>query len=149
LQAGSGARATQAFYAQWKHDRLVIDKWFSLQITQARPEAAAEMAETLTRHPDFTLRNPNRFRATLGALTMSPAGFHHASGRGYRLLADMLIRLDPLNPQTTARMCSAFETWRRYDPARQALIAEALDHILATPGLSRDTTEMISRIRGI
>ncbi|MGR3698206.1 MAG: aminopeptidase N C-terminal domain-containing protein, partial [Roseovarius sp.] len=105
-------------------------------------------AETLTHHPDFTLRNPNRFRATLGALTMSPAGFHHASGRGYRLLADMLVRLDPLNPQTTARMCSAFETWRRYDPVRQGMIAAELDRILATPNLSRDTTEMVGRIRG-
>ncbi len=148
LQAGAGARATEAFYAQWNHDRLVIDKWFSLQILQARPEAAAEVAETLTRHPDFTLRNPNRFRATLGALSMAPAGFHHASGRSYRLLADMLIRLDPLNPQTTARMCSAFETWRRYDPQRQSMIVAELERILATPDLSRDTTEMLGRIRG-
>ncbi|SEL80891.1 aminopeptidase N [Roseovarius azorensis] len=148
LQAGTGDRATEAFYAQWKHDRLVIDKWFSLQIIHAAPEETARIAARLTKHPDFTLRNPNRFRATLGALAMSPAGFHHASGRGYRLLADMLIRLDPLNPQTTARMCSAFETWRRYDDVRQGLIAAELDRILATPGLSRDTTEMVNRIRG-
>ncbi|MGR3547553.1 MAG: aminopeptidase N [Roseovarius sp.] len=148
LQAGTGDRVTEAFYTQWQHDRLVIDKWFSLQIMHAAPERAAEVAETLTHHPDFTLRNPNRFRATLGALTMSPAGFHHASGRGYRLLADMLVRLDPLNPQTTARMCSAFETWRRYDPVRQGMIAAELDRILATPNLSRDTTEMVGRIRG-
>jgi aminopeptidase N len=148
LQAGTGDRATEAFYTQWKHDRLVIDKWFSLQIMQAVPERAAEVAERLTHHSDFTLRNPNRFRATLGALSGSPAGFHHASGRGYRLLADMLIRLDPLNPQTTARMCSAFETWRRYDPVRQGMLAAELDRILATPNLSRDTTEMVGRIRG-
>ncbi len=148
LQAGAGDRATEAFHAQWHHDRLVIDKWFSLQIIHAAPEETAQTAERLTEHADFTLRNPNRFRATLGALAMSPAGFHHVSGRGYRLLADMLIRLDPLNPQTTARMCSAFETWRRYDDARQGLIAAELDRILATPGLSRDTTEMVSRIRG-
>jgi aminopeptidase N len=77
---------------------------------------------------------------------MSPAGFHHASGKGYKLLADWLISLDPLNPQTTARMCTAFETWRRYDAQRQALIRAELDRIRATPGLSRDTGEMVSRI---
>ena len=93
------------------------------------------------------MKNPNRFRATLGALAMSPAAFHQASGAGYDLLADWLIRLDPLNPQTTARMCSAFETWKRYDSARQSLIAAQLDRILAQPGLSRDTTEMLERIR--
>jgi len=149
LQAGKGAAAADAFYEQWRHDRLVIDKWFSLQILQAVPEDTADTAAHLTAHPDFTIRNPNRFRATLGALAMSPAGFHHGSGKGYALLADWLIALDPLNPQTTARMCSAFETWRRYDGDRRALIAAQLDRILATPNLSRDTTEMVSRIRGV
>ena len=148
LQAGKGHEATNRFYDQWQHDRLVIDKWFMLQIVHAAPDQAATTTEALTKHPDFTIRNPNRFRATLGALAMNPAGFHHASGDGYRVLADWLIALDPLNPQTTARMCSAFETWKRYDTSRQAMIAEQLDRILATPDLSRDTNEMVSRIRG-
>ena len=146
LQSGRGDAAARAFYDQWQHDRLVIDKWFSLQVLYAAPEDTADTAARLTEHPDFTIRNPNRFRATLGALAMSPAGFHHASGKGYTLLADWLISLDPLNPQTTARMCTAFETWRRYDPQRQALIRAELDRIRATPGLSRDTGEMVSRI---
>ncbi|WP_135501526.1 aminopeptidase N [Roseovarius aestuariivivens] len=148
LQAERGAAATEAFYDQWKDDRLVMDKWFMLQIVQATPDKAAEVTEHLTRHPDFTMKNPNRFRATLGALAMNSAGFHHVSGRGYALLADWLIKLDPLNPQTTARMSTAFETWKRYDAGRQAQIGAELDRILASPGLSRDTTEMVSRIRG-
>ena len=148
LTAGKGEQAVAAFYEQWKEDRLVIDKWFGLQISMADPAQAAEVASALTQHPDFTMKNPNRFRATLGALAMSPAGFHRADGAGYKLLADWLIKLDPLNPQTTARMCSAFETWKRYDSDRQALIAAQLDRILAQDGLSRDTTEMLTRIRG-
>jgi len=148
MRAGKGADVSDAFYRQWRHDRLVLDKWFGLQILNADPAEAAETAARLTAHPDFTLRNPNRFRAVLGALAGFPAGFHHASGRGYRLMADMLVALDPLNPQTAARMCAAFETWRRYDSARQGLIAAEMDRILATPGLSRDTTEMLGRIRG-
>ena len=146
LQAGKGEAATRAFYDQWQHDRLVIDKWFMLQILHADPADAADIAAQLTEHPDFTMKNPNRFRATLGGLTASPAGFHHGSGKGYALLADWLIRLDPLNPQTTARMCSAFETWKRYGADRQARIRSQLERILDTPNLSRDTTEMITRI---
>lgn len=148
LQAGAGTEPARAFYDQWRHDRLVIDKWFSLQVTRAAPEAAADIAARLTGHPDFDMKNPNRFRATLGALAMAPAGFHRADGAGYRLLAGWLIRLDPINPQTAARMCAAFETWKRYDAQRQALIRAELDRILATPGLSRDTAEMVGRIRG-
>ena len=146
LQAGKGDAATAAFYDQWQHDRLVVDKWFMLQILHADPAEAAATAARLTEHPDFTMKNPNRFRATLGGLTASPAGFHHASGKGYALLADWLIQLDPLNPQTTARMCSAFETWQRYDADRQARIRAQLERILDTPNLSRDTTEMVTRI---
>ncbi|MGB7317783.1 MAG: DUF3458 domain-containing protein, partial [Planktotalea sp.] len=146
LRAGVGKDALAAFYEQWRHDRLVMDKWFGLQVSCAEPEDAAQIATMLTRHPDFDHKNPNRFRATLGALTMHHAGFHHISGKGYSLLADWLITLDPVNPQTTARMCSAFQTWKRYDPTRQEMIRIELERILAQPNLSRDTTEMLTRI---
>ncbi len=148
LQAGRGKGAVRAFYEQWRQDRLVLDKWFMLQVLHAPPEDAADVARALTEHADFDMKNPNRFRAVLGGLTGNAAGFHHVSGRGYTLLADWLIRLDPVNPQTTARMCTAFETWRRYDGERQTMIRAQIDRILATEGLSRDTTEMLSRIRG-
>ena len=82
----------------------------------------------------------------MGALAGHHAGFHHASGAGYRLLAENLIALDKLNPQTTARMCAAFQTWKRYDADRQALIRAELERIAGTEGLSRDTTEMVTRI---
>ncbi len=114
----------------------------------AAPDQAAATVARLTEHPAFDMKNPNRFRAVLGALTANHAGFHHDSGAGYATLADWLIRLDPLNPQTAARMSTAFETWPRYDADRQAMIRAALDRILATPGLSRDLSEMAGRMRG-
>ena len=147
LQENVGETALAKFYEQWKHDRLVMDKWFGLQVSCAAPEDTATTAETLTSHADFDHKNPNRFRATLGALAMRHAGFHHISGRGYTLLADWLITLDPINPQTTARMCSAFQTWKRYDEARQNMMLAEIDRILSQPNLSRDTTEMLTRIR--
>jgi aminopeptidase N len=148
IRASKGSAALQMFEAQWRNDRLVMDKWFGLQVMEADPEDAHEVVETLTKHASFNWKNPNRFRSVLGAFTAHHAGFHHASGAGYRLLADWLIKLDPVNPQTTARMCSAFQTWKRYDTDRQAMIKTELDRILAQPGLSRDTTEMLTRIRG-
>jgi aminopeptidase N len=145
---GGGQPELAAFAAQWGHDRLVMDKWFSLQVMLAPPADAAPLADRLTRHPDFDWRNPNRFRSVLGALSAHHAGFHHASGAGYRLLADWLIRLDPVNPQTAARMSTAFETWARYDAGRQSLARGELDRILSQPGLSPDLSEMAGRLRG-
>ena len=147
LQSDRGVTETKAFFDQWQEDRLVMDKWFALQIACAAPEKAAVTARSLTGHVLFDIKNPNRFRSVFGALAMNHAGFHHASGAGYALLTDFLLQLDPLNPQTTARMCAAFQTWKRYDADRQTLICAQLDRIAALDGLSRDTHEMISRIQ--
>ena len=45
LDIGKGIPETAAFYAQWAHDRLVIDKWFALQVSHADPAQAAEITE--------------------------------------------------------------------------------------------------------
>ena len=146
LAIGRGEAEAERFHRRWSDDPLVIDKWFALQVARAAPERAVGTAARLTEHPQFGLR-PNRFRAVLGALAGHPAGFHAADGSGYRLVADWLIRMDPVNPQTAARLAGAFETWRRYDDHRQALAREALDRVAAEPELSRDTREMVERIR--
>ncbi|MDJ0822075.1 MAG: aminopeptidase N [Paracoccaceae bacterium] len=146
IRAGRGEAALASFRDQWRDDRLVMDKWFGLQVSVSEPVDTAEVAARLTQDADFDWKNPNRFRAVLGALAMHHAGFHRADGAGYRLLTDWLIRLDDANPQTTARMCSAFQTWRRYDADRQALIRAQLERLLAKPNLSRDTSEMVTRI---
>ncbi|WP_245873090.1 aminopeptidase N [Albidovulum inexpectatum] len=146
IDGGRGAREIAAFYERWKDNRLVIDKWFALQVAHAQPDMAAQVAARLAEHPDFEWKNPNRFRALMGALAANHAGFHHISGAAYRFYADWLIRLDPVNPQTTARMSAAFETWTRYDAERRAMIRAELGRIRQTPDLSRDTFEMVSRI---
>jgi aminopeptidase N len=146
IEGGRGAREIAAFYEHWKDNRLVIDKWFAVQVAHAKPDAAAQIAERLSQHPDFEWKNPNRFRSLMGALAANHAGFHHVSGAAYRFYADWLLQLDAVNPQTTARMSTAFETWTRYDGNRKVLIRAELERIAATPDLSRDTFEMVTRI---
>ena len=146
LDIGTGQDELAGFAEKWASDRLVMDKWFAVQIAMAAPDAVAQTTQTLTARVDFDWKNPNRFRSVVGAMTSHHAGFHHASGDGYRLLADWLIRLDPLNPQTAARMSTAFETAGRYDADRQGMMRGELQRILATPGLSRDLSEMAGRM---
>jgi aminopeptidase N len=148
LDIGRGQAELSAFEAKWADDRLVMDKWFALQIGFATPDQAAAVTDRLTRHPLFDWKNPNRFRAVIGAISAHHAGFHHPGGAAYNLVADWLIRLDPLNPQTAARMSTAFETWGRYDADRQALATAALRRIMGTEGLSRDLAEMAGRMLG-
>ncbi|WP_420325674.1 aminopeptidase N [Mameliella sp.] len=148
VRAGKDTEALSSFEQQWKGDRLVMDKWFGLQIGMTAPDNVVPRAEALTGHPDFDWKNPNRFRAVMGSVAMSHAGFHRKDGAGYALLTDWLIRLDDLNPQTTARMTSAFQTWKRYDADRQDLMRAELERLQAKPKLSRDTGEMVARILG-
>jgi aminopeptidase N len=148
LDVGAGVVELADFAAKWQGDRLVMDKWFAIQVAAAAPENVAGVVRDLTARADFDYKNPNRFRAVIGALSANHAGFHQASGEGYALLADWLIRLDPLNPQTASRMSTAFESWPRYDADRQAMMRAALQRILTTPGLSRDLSEMAGRMLG-
>ncbi|WP_341861183.1 aminopeptidase N [Gymnodinialimonas sp. 57CJ19] len=139
--------AAAAFEAQWQHERLVLDKWFMISVASAPSAEALDTAGALSHHALFDWKNPNRFRALIGGLVANPAAFHDPSGRGYDFVAKWLIRMDGANPQTAARMSSAFDTWRRYDADRQALMQNALSRMAASPGLSRDLAEMVSRMQ--
>ena len=76
-----------------------------------------EHVKALGRHPDFTLRNPNRVRSLYMAFTGAPLGFHAESGEGYRLIADLILELDPINAQTAARFVPPLGRWRRMEPS--------------------------------
>ena len=146
IGGGQGQTAVATFYERWKDNANVLDKWFAIQIAQSPPETTVQVAQTLTEHPDFHWKTPNRFRSVIGALGGNAAGFHDPSGAGYRLVADWLIRLDPVNPQTAARMSAVFETWRRYDGDRQDMMRDALTSIRSAPDLSGDMREMVTRM---
>ncbi len=137
--------ALARFFAAWSHDELVIDKWFALQARSSLP-ATPQRVRDLTRHPAFERKNPNRVRALVGAFSQgNQLHFHDASGAGYAFLADEVISLDPANPTLAARLVQPLGTWRRHDPARQALMQRQLERVLAIPDLSKNTYEMVSK----
>ena len=136
--------ALDIFYNRYADNGLVIDKWFQTQALSSRDDTGRLVAE-LARHPDFTLANPNRARALIGAYGANQRAFNATDGSGYRFLADQLIALDKLNPQTAAKLLPPLGRWRRFDPARSGLMRAELERIVATPGLSRDLFEQASK----
>ncbi|MGH6633289.1 MAG: DUF3458 domain-containing protein, partial [Sphingopyxis sp.] len=138
------AHALDIFYQRYRDNPLVLDKWFQVQAWSLRADTV-DAVKALAQHPDFTLANPNRVRSLYGALTGNQAAFHQADGAGYRLIAELVIALDPKNPQTSAKMIPSLGRWKRFDDARQALMKAELERILAQPGLSRDVTEQASK----
>ncbi|UAK24823.1 aminopeptidase N [Sphingomonas nostoxanthinifaciens] len=140
-------RALADFYARYRDDPLVIDKWFSAQALSTRADTATQVA-ALSRHPDFTIANPNRMRALIGAFAVNQRAFHDLAGGGYAFVADMILAVDRRNPQTAARLVPALGRWRRFEPARSAAMRAELERIIATPGLSKDVCEQVSKSLG-
>jgi aminopeptidase N len=144
IDSAERTAALAAFHAKWHDDPLVLDKWFSIQASSPLPETVAHV-RALSAHADFDLRNPNRIRALVGAFAANQVRFHDATGAGYRFLADIVIQLDPSNPQVAARIVGPLGQWRRMDAARQALMQSESRRILALPGLSTNTYEIVSK----
>ncbi len=133
------------FYARYAADALVVDKWFSLQATIPQPDTL-ENVRSLTAHPAFSLTNPNRVRALIGAFAQgNVTQFNRADGLGYDFVADTVLALDPKNPQISARLATAFRTWRTLESGRRAKAEAALKRIKAAPGLSRDLADIVER----
>ena len=137
--------ALDDFYARWRHDGLVVDKWFVLQATSRLP-GTLDVVQGLMGHPDFTLRNPNRVRSLIGGFCQAnPARFHDPAGAGYRFLADQVLTLDPLNPQVAARLLTPLRNWRRFETGYATAMRTELQRIQAAPELSRDVYEIVSK----
>ncbi len=137
--------ALAAFHAAWRADELVLDKWFAIQAVSPLPGTLAAV-RALTEHEDFDWKNPNRVRAVIASFASgNQVRFHEASGAGYRFLAETVKRLDPINGQIAARLVQPLGQWRRTDPGRQTAMRAALADVLALPGLSKGTYEMVSK----
>lgn len=139
--------ALDIFYNRYRDNALVLDKWFTTQALSTRTDAF-EQVEELAGHRDFTLTNPNRARALIGAFAMNQKAFHRIDGAGYRFLADRLIALDRINPQTAAKMLPPLARWRRFDAARGQRMRAELERILSVPGLSKDMLEQVGKSLG-
>jgi aminopeptidase N len=138
-------KALAAFHAQWRHEPLVLDKWFAAQARDPG-EGAIGRILALTAHPDFEADNPNRLRALVqGFSSANPARFHDKTGAGYRFLADQILAVDGFNPMTAARLVEPLGAWRRYAPQLAALMREQLERIRGHAGLSKNVLELVSR----
>ena len=136
--------ALDAFYARWQDEALVVDKWLSTEALSRLP-GTVERVRQLSTHPAFTLHNPNKVYALLGAFGGNQVNFHAADGSGYRFMTEQALALDAINPQVASRMARNFERYKRYEPGRRTLMRAALEQIAATPGLSRETAEVVEK----
>ncbi len=139
------AAALDAFYAMFKDEALVVDKWLGLQAAARGPKTLDRVKALLT-HEAFSIKNPNKVRSLIGMFCNgNPAGFHAADGSGYAFWAEKVVELDAINPQIAARLARAASSWNKLEPKRRALLKAALAGISTKTGLSKDTFEVVSK----
>jgi aminopeptidase N len=139
------AAALDDFYKRYAADPLIIDKWLTLQAAIPEP-ATLDRVKALTKHPAFSVANPNRVRALIGAFAqVNHTQFNRADGAGYDFVADFVLELDPKNPQVAARLIGAFRSWRALEANRCARAEAILRRVAAAPALSPDVHDIVAR----
>lgn len=137
--------ALESFADKFADDPLVMDQWFSVQAASVLPDGL-ERVEHLLHHPAFSIKNPNKVRAVVGAFsTQNTPNFHAVDGSGYAFLADKVIKLDALNPQMAARMLSPLTRWQRFNLHQQEMMQHQLKRIKNSGELSADLFEVLEK----
>ena len=144
--SGLAEAALKSFHTMFRNEALVIDAWFALQA--GAPETDGRVfarAKQLLKHPDFSIRNPNRARSLIGTLCAgNPAAFHRADAAGYVFWADRVIELDSANPQLASRMARYCDRWSQLAEPYRSAAREAIARVAAKPGLSSDVNEIVT-----
>jgi aminopeptidase N len=146
LTSPERAKAFERYYERWKGDHLVIDNWFAYQAASPLSSALATVVK-LTRHPLFSIKNPNKVRALIGTFASgNPVNFNRPDGKGHELVAAKVLELDAFNPQIAARLLSAFRSWKALEPGRRRTAKKALQAIAKTKPLSHDVFEIVTKM---
>jgi aminopeptidase N len=137
-------KALDDFYAKWRDEPLVVDKWLAVQAGSRLP-GTLQRVKNLLAHPAFDLKVPNKVYALIRVFASNHVRFHAADGAGYAFLADQILALNALNPQVAARMARAFDRWKRFDAGRQAKARAQLERLRDSDGLSKDVAEIVTK----
>jgi aminopeptidase N len=145
----SGAKerddALERFEQQFVANPLVMDKWFALQASVGEEGTLARVKQ-LMQHKAFSLSNPNRARSLIGGFAMSnPTQFNRKDGKGYQFVAETALEIDTINPQVSARIVTAFRSWRNLESKRRTAAEAALTMMLQTSRISRDLRDIVDR----
>jgi aminopeptidase N len=136
--------ASDAFSRRYAMEPLILDKWFALN-AQIPERATLDRVRSLVKHRGFSMSNPNRVRALIGGFTANHTQFNRPDGAGFAFLEEMVVALDPSNPQIAARLLTAMRSWRSLEETRRGMAEAMLKRIAARSVLSPDVRDIVTR----
>ena len=140
--------ALEDFKKTWKHDGLVMNKWFAIQATSARKDTFQRVQNLLTQ-PEFSIKNPNNVYAVLKAFTMNASVCHSHGNEAYEFLTSQILKIDELNPQVATRICVLFDYTAKMPNTEKNQLKAQAQRGLNHPGLSKNTRELLEPVLSI
>ncbi len=136
-------KVLQHFYEEWKDDSVVLNKWFTAQ-AMANRQQTLEDVKALTKHPAFSISNPNNVYSLLRAFGANIVRFHDPKTDAFEFYADKILEIDAKNPQVASRLCSAFNFVQKLDPAMKDKAMTQIKRMVAVESLSKNSRELFA-----
>ena len=139
-------RLLHKFYNEFKHDKIVLEKWFQIKSSYNNLNFNGINSVTdILKDINFEYKNPNLVRAVIGSFQSNNIELFHAKdSSGYKFVADQIVKLDKINPQTAARIIIPMTNTSKLDKTTKNKIDIYLKQILNS-NPSNDVFEVISK----
>ena len=130
------------FYERFKDDSLTIQKWFGMQAA-TKDDQVIDILRDVMDSAVFNWENPGHVGSTAGGFIANYEQFHRPDGAGYDFIADVIIKMDSINPVTAGRYVEALGRWGNYSEDHQKLMIAALEKIASKPDLSTPVADKV------
>ncbi len=133
------------FYKRWSKDSITLNKWISAQALDSSPEALSTIKK-VSSHKSFNFKNPNNVMSLWRNFMINNTyRFHDSSGESYDLLGDTIKALDPINPQTAARLCGELKIWPKLPTSQAKKLYQVIEQVSKANQLSANTFEILKQ----
>lgn len=130
------------FLNEWQNDAVVINKWFTAQATTNRKQVLEDV-KALTKHPAFSITNPNNVYSLLRAFGANIVRFNDPTTDAYEFYADRILEIDAKNPQVASRLCAAFNFVQKLDATQKEKALKQIKRMVAVETLSKNSRELL------
>ncbi|MFG1486675.1 aminopeptidase N [Halobacteriovorax sp. RZ-2] len=132
------------FYARFKDQTLVMQKWLSVQASSCDDTTFDRVGE-LMKDEVFDMNVPNLVSSLIGTFARNKVQFNHESGRGLKFIAEMIRKVDAINPQSGSRLAGAFNDYRKMPADLKEIARVELEAIVNDEKTSKNVFEKLSK----
>lgn len=137
--------AQEDFYAKYKNDTLVMNKYFSILASSHR-KGTLDRVIQLQKDDAYNELIPNLVRSLIGVFARNYKHFHAKDGSAYKFVADKIIDIDKINPQMASALAGAFKIYEKLNKVNKMVMKIELERVISTHSISKNVYEIITKI---